>query len=50
MAMYVSPKRVTRNGYLIAYKGEEMSEDEALSRGLLKPKAKPKRTRKPKGE
>lgn len=33
--MYTSEKRVTRGGYLIAYKGERMSEDEARRRGLI---------------
>lgn len=41
--MYVSKERVTRDGRLVAYKGEEMSEAEAIERGLIKadrPKAK----------
>lgn len=33
--MFVSKERVTRDGYLIAYEGEEMSEEEAALRGLL---------------
>ncbi len=33
--MFVSKERVTRDGYLIAYEGEEMSEEEAARRGLL---------------
>lgn len=43
--MFVSKERVTRDGYLIAYEGEEMSEEEAALRGLLteeKPKRKPR--------
>lgn len=41
--MFVSKERVIRDGYLIAYDGEEMSDDEAKARGLIKeekPKAK----------
>lgn len=41
--MYVSKERVIRDGYLIAYEGEKMSDDEAKARGLIqdeKPKAK----------
>lgn len=41
--MFVSKERVIRDGYLIAYEGEEMSDDEAKARGLIKeekPKAK----------
>lgn len=33
--MFVSKERVTRDGYLIAYEGEEMSDEEAALRGLL---------------
>lgn len=33
--MYVSKKRVIRDGYLVAYAGEEMSDDEARARGLV---------------
>ena len=40
--MYTSKKRVTRDGYLIAYKGERMSDEEARSRGLAEDE-KPKR-------
>lgn len=50
--MYVSKERVTRDGRLVAYKGEEMSEAEAIERGLIKadrPKAKTAR-RKAKSE
>lgn len=35
MAAYTSPKRVERNGFLIAFKGETMTETEARKRGLL---------------
>ena len=33
--MYVSDKRVVRDGYLVAFEGETMTEDEARGRGLL---------------
>lgn len=33
--MYVSPKRVVRKGYLVAFEGEPMTDEEAASRGLL---------------
>ena len=33
--MYVSPKRIVRNGFLVAYKGEVMGLDEAARRGLV---------------
>ena len=33
--MYVSPERVERNGWLIAFAGEAMSREEAARRGLL---------------
>lgn len=45
MGVYVSKERVIRNGYLIAYEGEEMTEDEAMARGLITPE-KPAATRK----
>ena len=49
--MYTSTKRVTRDGRLVAYAGETMSDDEARERGLLKeekPKGKaPRRKAKP---
>lgn len=52
--MYTSTERVTRDGRLVAYKGETMSDDEARERGLLKeekPKGKaPRRKAKPKNE
>lgn len=52
--MYTSTKRVTRDGRLVAYAGETMSDDEARERGLLKeekPKGKaPRRKAKPEDE
>lgn len=36
---YVSKKRVERDGYLIAFEGEQMTMDEAVKRGLVKPEA-----------
>ena len=45
MGMYVSKKRVIRDGYLVAHEGEEMSEEEAIARGLIKTNDKPKATR-----
>lgn len=33
--MYTSEERVIRDGYLIAFEGEEMTEAEAEARGLL---------------
>ena len=45
MGMYVSKKRVIRDGYLVAHEGEEMSEEEAIARGLIKTGDKPKATR-----
>lgn len=45
--MYTSKERVIRDGYLIAFEGEVMSDEEAAKRGLLdpepeqKPKAEP---------
>ena len=52
--MYTSTKRVTRDGRLVAYKGETMSDDEARERGLLKeekPKGRaPRRKAKPEPE
>ena len=53
--MYVSNERIERNGYLIAYKGEVMTEAEARRRGIYaepqpEPKPKSKRARKKKTE
>lgn len=55
--MYTSKERVIRDGYLIAFEGEVMSDEEATKRGLLdpepeqKPKAKSTRRKaKPKAE
>lgn len=42
--MFTSQERVVRDGYLIAYEGEEMSDEEAEARGLVDDKPKPKRT------
>ena len=47
--MYVSKERVVRDGYLVAYEGEEMTEDEARERGLIG-NEKPKARRRPKKE
>ena len=33
--MYASPKRVERDGYLVAFEGEVMGMEEAARRGLL---------------
>lgn len=35
MGLFTCPKRVERNGYLVAFEGEIMSEDAARKRGLL---------------
>lgn len=47
--MFTSKKRVIRNGFLVAFEGEVMSDEEAAKRGLLDPepeeKPKPKTTR-----
>lgn len=43
--MFVSKERVVRDGYLIAFEGEEMTEEEAIARGLIKSDGKPKATR-----
>ena len=44
---YTSPKRVERDGRLVAFEGEVMTMDEAASRGLVKEaKAPRKRTAK----
>ena len=34
MDTYTSPKRVVRNGHLVAFEGETMSDEEAVKRGL----------------
>lgn len=49
--MYVSPERVVRGGFLIAYKGEPMSVEEAARRGLsaAKPEKPARRTARSKG-
>lgn len=39
---YTSPKRVERDGRLVAFEGEVMTMDEAVQRGLVKA-AKPKK-------
>lgn len=44
---YTSPARVERDGMLVAFEGEVMTMDEAVSRGLVKDeKPKAKRTAK----
>lgn len=48
--MYTSKKRVTRDGYLIAYKGERMSDEEARKRGLLADEKPKRRTTRRKAE
>lgn len=54
--MYTSKERVIRDGYLVAFEGEVMSDEEAAARGLLaseeeKPKRKASRRKtKPKAE
>lgn len=43
--MYVCDKRVIRDGHLVAFEGEVMTEDEARRRGLVEePKATAKRS------
>lgn len=37
--MYVSPERVERGGWLIAYAGEKMMMEEAARRGLVRNEA-----------
>lgn len=39
--MYTCPERVERDGYLIAFEGEVMSEEEARLRGLTKDETAP---------
>lgn len=42
--MYTSKERVIRDGYLVAFEGEVMSDEDAAARGLLVPEEdKPKR-------
>lgn len=47
--MYRSETRVIRDGHLVAFEGEEMTDEEAARRGLLTPakEEKPKPRRKP---
>lgn len=33
---YICPERVERDGWLVAFAGEEMTMDEAVKRGLVK--------------
>ncbi len=41
--MYTSEKRVIKDGYLVAFEGEVMSDEDAVARGLVNPtKAEPK--------
>lgn len=35
METYTSPKRVVRDGHLVAFEGETMTSDEAVRRGLV---------------
>ena len=35
--MWTCPERVERGGYLVAFEGERMTEEEAAERGLLRP-------------
>lgn len=41
--MFVCPKRVERNGYLVAFEGEVMTMDEAANRGLVQNAAEPEK-------
>ena len=34
---YICPERVERDGWLVAFEGEEMTMDEAVKRGLVTP-------------
>lgn len=45
--MFTSKKRVIRDGYLIAFEGEVMSDEEAAARGLLDPEPEEKLKAKP---
>lgn len=47
MGLFTCPKRVERDGYLVAFEGEIMSEDDARKRGLLAGDAKPETPKKP---
>lgn len=40
--MFTSKKRVIRDGYLVAFEGEVMTDDEAVARGLVKTEKKPR--------
>ena len=35
--MYTSEKRVIKDGYLVAFEGEVMSDEDAVARGLVNP-------------
>lgn len=41
MALYKAPKRIERDGKLVAFEGELMSIDEAKRRGIYEAEAKP---------
>lgn len=45
--MFTSKKRVIRNGFLVAFEGEVMSDEEAAARGLLDPEPEEKLKAKP---
>lgn len=47
---YTCPRRVERDGYLVAFEGEVMTMDEAVKRGLVsqEPKKEPEPEPKPK--
>lgn len=45
--MFTSKKRVIRNGFLVAFEGEVMSDEEAAKRGLLDPEPEEKLKAKP---
>lgn len=44
--IFVCPERVERDGVLIAFEGERMSEEEAARRGILPKPKKPKKAKK----
>lgn len=48
--MFKSETRVVRNGRLVAFEGEEMTDEEAAKRGLLNPAEEPKQRRKPRAK